>query len=183
MRQAARLIIWAFGQQNMSVDFSRELVDCLPVTGSGDRVAGKMEKSEIVDIVGRLPPPQESWVCLVYTDDHHDGDLGVVMRHVMRSAKDFGASGKFDLDEWEAVGDALLMMVENAVQKTINGEVRHGRDRIIEKLGIDRCQFVPSRLWGRMESAVNKITAALDTAALDTVDREVAKWTERGEAA
>lgn len=181
MRQAARLIIWALGEQHMSVDHQ------LPSVGgkvdSGAKVARCMEKSEIVALVGRLPEPQECWVCLTYSDDHTEYDMGVVIKHVIAQAKHHGAPGKIDFEDIVSVVDAVRMMVENAIGKTINGRERHSRQSIMDVLGIDRAQFVPSRFWGRMESAVDKITYTLDCAALDAVDDLLARKAGRGEAA
>lgn len=187
MRQAARLIVWAFGQQNMSVDFSRELVDCMPVTSSGDLVVGKMEKSEIQDVVNRLPDMQRRWALLTYTVRRRRleevQDLGALVGHVMNVSEQFGANGQIKVKDVYCTVEAITMMVENAVRKTINGHEKHSRQKIVDVLGIDYRHYVPSRFWGRMLSAVNKITADLDSAALDAVDRVVARKEERGEAA
>ncbi|TNE75506.1 MAG: hypothetical protein EP334_10160 [Gammaproteobacteria bacterium] len=150
---------------------------------SGAKVARCMEKSEIVSVVEHLPEPQECWVALAYTDDFTDHDMGTVIKYVLTHAKSHGFTGKIDFEDIIIVVDALRMMVENAIGKTINGRERYSRQTILDVLDIDRSQFVPSRFWGRMESMVDKITHALDCGALDAVDDFLRRRVQRGEAA
>jgi len=181
MRQAVRLIIWAFGQQNMSIDHEQEMIG--GKVDSGAKVARAMEKSEIIAIVERMPEVQESWVCLAYTDDHTEHDLGVVMRHVLDQAARYGAAGQINVGEIASAIEGIMMMIHNAISKTINGRDRHDRQAIVRVLGISHQSFVPSRFWGRMQSAVDKITADLDATALDAVDQYLRNKSDKSEAA
>lgn len=182
MRKAARLIIWALGQQNMGVDHGRPVVDCM-ATGNGSGLVRAMEKSDILGVIGKLPEPQECWVALAYSDDHTDYDVGVVVRYVLSQSPRFGVHGQIELEGIFGAIEAITMMVGNAISKTINGRERHSRAAVIEASGKDPKQFQPSRFWGRVWSAVDKSTAELDCAALDAVDAMLAGKRVRAEAA